>query len=198
MLESPSVRYVMTRSTTNWTRPTGLPRSSEGRTSLSSNVHQTPRTADSGLVRGRLPTPFNGLDPDGIASMPMFLRQFADNGGTVFLSSYLLTEVAHSADDAIIIDRGRLVTAGPIAGLLPESNAITVTSPDADRLAVTLGKRGATVRRTTGDRLAVQDMSAELIGRAAVEAGAVIVELRADGPDLETIFESLIHPKEHV
>jgi ABC-2 type transport system ATP-binding protein len=142
--------------------------------------------------------PFNGLDPDGISTMRTFLRQFADNGGTVFLSSHLLAEVAHSADDAIIIDHGRLVTAGPIAGLLPESNAITVTSPDADVLAVALGKCGATVRRTAAGRLTVRDVSAELIGRAAVGVGAVIVELRADGPDLETIFESLIHPKEHV
>jgi ABC-2 type transport system ATP-binding protein len=142
--------------------------------------------------------PFNGLDPDGIATMRTFLRQFADNGGTVFLSSHLLAEVAHSADDAIIIDRGQLVTAGPIAGLLPESNAITVTSPDADKLAVALGKRGATVRRTAAGRLTVQHLSAEHIGRAAIEAGAVIVELRADAADLETIFESLIHPKEHV
>ena len=42
---------------------------------------------------------------------------FADRGGTVFLSSHLLAEVAHSADDVIIIDHGRLVTAGPIAEL---------------------------------------------------------------------------------
>jgi ABC-2 type transport system ATP-binding protein len=142
--------------------------------------------------------PFNGLDPDGIATMRTFLRQFADNGGTVFLSSHLLAEVAQSADDAIIIDHGRLVTAGPIAGLLPESNAITVTSPDADRLAVALTRRGGAVRRTAADRLSVQRLCAELIGRAAIEVGAVIVELRTEGPDLETIFESLIHPKENV
>jgi ABC-2 type transport system ATP-binding protein len=142
--------------------------------------------------------PFNGLDPDGISTMRTFLRQFADNGGTVFLSSHLLAEVAHSADDAIIIDHGRLVTAGPIAGLLPESRAITVTSPDAEQLAVELNRRGADVHRAGADRLSVQHLSAEHIGRAAIEAGAVIVELRADVSDLETIFESLIHPKEHV
>ena len=50
-----------------------------------------------------LDEPFNGLDPDGIWMMRAFLRTFADRGGTVFLSSHLLAEVAHTADDAVII-----------------------------------------------------------------------------------------------
>ncbi len=62
-----------------------------------------------------LDEPFNGLDPAGIQSMREFLRAFADAGGTVLLSSHLLSEIAHSADDAIIIDRGHLVGSGPVA-----------------------------------------------------------------------------------
>jgi ABC-2 type transport system ATP-binding protein len=65
-----------------------------------------------------LDEPFNGLDPEGITSLRAFLRRFADDGGTVFLSSHLLGEIEHVADDCIIIDRGRLVAAGPIAELL--------------------------------------------------------------------------------
>jgi ABC-2 type transport system ATP-binding protein len=68
-----------------------------------------------------LDEPFNGLDPAGITSMRQFLREFADSGGTVLLSSHLLSEIAHIADDAIIIDRGHLVTSGPVAGLAPAS-----------------------------------------------------------------------------
>jgi ABC-2 type transport system ATP-binding protein len=64
-----------------------------------------------------LDEPFNGLDPDGIMTMRAFLRQFADEGGTVFLSSHLLAEIARIADDVIVIDHGRLVTAGPLSGL---------------------------------------------------------------------------------
>jgi ABC-2 type transport system ATP-binding protein len=56
-----------------------------------------------------LDEPFNGLDPEGITSLRAFLRRFADDGGTVFLSSHLLGEIEHVADDCIIIDRGRLV-----------------------------------------------------------------------------------------
>ena len=50
-----------------------------------------------------LDEPFNGLDPDGIRTMRQLLRNYADRGGTVFLSSHLLAEVAHSADELIVI-----------------------------------------------------------------------------------------------
>jgi len=61
-----------------------------------------------------LDEPFNGLDPDGIQTMRRFLTGFARQGGTVFLSSHLLSEVAHIADDALILGWGRLVSAGPL------------------------------------------------------------------------------------
>jgi ABC-2 type transport system ATP-binding protein len=140
--------------------------------------------------------PFNGLDPAGIQTMRAFLRQFADSGGTVFLSSHLLAEVAHSADDAIIIDHGRLVTAGPIASLVPKSAAITVTSPDAELLGKTLTERGAEVERLADDQIAVSNVTAEVIGRAAIDAGVIILDMRTQGDDLESIFANLIHPKE--
>src|SRR3954449_7441694 len=98
-----------------------------------------------------LDEPFNGLDPAGIATMRAFLRSFADRGGTVFLSSHLLAEVAHSADDAIVIHRGRLVSAGPVADLSTDPGGLAVTTDDADLLAVTLARRGATVARTGPD-----------------------------------------------
>lgn len=69
-----------------------------------------------------LDEPLNGLDPDGIRDMRQFLRQFADNGGTVFLSSHLLAEVASIADDLIVLDRGRLAAAGALADLVPDNS----------------------------------------------------------------------------
>jgi ABC-2 type transport system ATP-binding protein len=69
-----------------------------------------------------LDEPLNGLDPDGIRDMRRFLRQFADNGGTVFLSSHLLAEVATIADDLVVINRGRLAAAGSVADLVPDNS----------------------------------------------------------------------------
>ena len=69
-----------------------------------------------------LDEPLNGLDPDGIREMRRFLRQFADDGGTVFLSSHLLAEVAAIADDLVVIDRGRLAVSGAVADLVPDDS----------------------------------------------------------------------------
>ena len=146
-----------------------------------------------------LDEPYNGLDPAGIQTMRGLLRGFADNGGTVLLSSHLLAEIAHSADDAIIINNGRLVTAGPIASLVTDSAAISVTTPDAQVLEGALvTAAGARVTRAGRDRLTVTGVSTEVIGRTAISAGAIILGMHAQNDDLEGIFENLIHPKEYV
>jgi ABC-2 type transport system ATP-binding protein len=142
-----------------------------------------------------LDEPFNGLDPAGIQTTRAFLRRFADDGGTVFLSSHLLSEVAHSADDAVIIDHGRLVSAGPVAALADPA-AVIVTSPDADLLAVTLARRGAAVDRTAPDRVTISGLTREAVGRAAADVGVVVTDMRAQGDDLESVFSHLIHGQE--
>ncbi|HYF12105.1 MAG TPA: ABC transporter ATP-binding protein [Actinomycetota bacterium] len=64
-----------------------------------------------------LDEPMNGLDPAGIRWMRSFLRDYADHGGTVFVSSHLLGEIAQLADDVVVVHRGSLVTRRPIADL---------------------------------------------------------------------------------
>jgi ABC-2 type transport system ATP-binding protein len=66
--------------------------------------------------------PLNGLDPDGIREMRRYLRAFADRGGTVLLSSHLLSEVEAVADDLMVITTGRLAAAGPLADLVADSD----------------------------------------------------------------------------
>ena len=140
-----------------------------------------------------LDEPFNGLDPDGIMTMREFFRDFAGRGGTVFVSSHLLAEVATIADDVIIIEAGRLVTAGAIADLALGTSRISLTTPDADLLAITLGSRGAQVERVGADQLIVAGVSRDDVGRVAVDAGIAVTELRTLGDDLESIFRNLIH-----
>ena len=62
-----------------------------------------------------LDEPVNGLDPEGIRWIRGLLRQHADAGGTVLLSSHLMSEVAEIADDLVGIASGRSVAAGPLA-----------------------------------------------------------------------------------
>lgn len=58
--------------------------------------------------------PVNGLDPEGIRWIRGLLRSHADGGGTVLLSSHLMSEVAEITDDLVVITGGRIVTAGPL------------------------------------------------------------------------------------
>ncbi len=62
-----------------------------------------------------LDEPVNGLDPEGIRWVRCLLRDYAASGRTVLLSSHLMTELAGTADDAVIIARGRIVADGPLA-----------------------------------------------------------------------------------
>jgi ABC-2 type transport system ATP-binding protein len=56
-----------------------------------------------------LDEPANGLDPAGVHWLRGFLRQFAEQGRTVLISSHVLAEVARTVDQVVIIDRGRLI-----------------------------------------------------------------------------------------
>ena len=61
-----------------------------------------------------LDEPVNGLDPEGIRWLRRLLRAHADDGGTVLLSSHLMSEVAEIADDLVVITSGRIVAAGSV------------------------------------------------------------------------------------
>jgi ABC-2 type transport system ATP-binding protein len=64
-----------------------------------------------------LDEPANGLDPAGVHWLRTFLRRFAEQGGTVLVSSHLLAEVAQTVDQILVIKRGRLVASGQLDAL---------------------------------------------------------------------------------
>ena len=78
-----------------------------------------------------LDEPANGLDPEGIAWMRGLLRDFADRGGTVLLSSHLLHEVQATVDHLVVISQGAVVASGPLAELLA-SSSLLLRTPDPD------------------------------------------------------------------
>jgi ABC-2 type transport system ATP-binding protein len=61
--------------------------------------------------------PLNGLDPDGIRWLRGLLRELAAQDRTVFVSSHLLSEVAQTVDEVVVLSRGRLVAQRPLADL---------------------------------------------------------------------------------
>ena len=136
-----------------------------------------------------LDEPANGLDPQGIHWMRQMLRAYADQGGTVLLSSHLLHEVQIIADELVMIGRGRIVAQGSKAELL-ESAGTRAVSLDNAALAAACERAGYAVRGDSGALLV--NASAEDVGRTALAAGVVLTELRTSGAEgLEEMFLKL-------
>ncbi|MCM0620456.1 ATP-binding cassette domain-containing protein [Nocardioides bruguierae] len=137
-----------------------------------------------------LDEPANGLDPAGIRWMRGLLKGFADRGGTVLLSSHLLHEVEIIADEMVVIGQGRIVARGTRETLTAGSQGGSQTmSEDNDRLAAALRAQGVQVD-PAGAGLQVAAEPA-VIGRAALEAGVVLTDLRATSVNLEDLFLEL-------
>ena len=137
-----------------------------------------------------LDEPANGLDPEGIYWMRGLLRDFADGGGTVLLSSHLLREVEAVADKLVVIGGGRVVAQGDKAELLAQSGTV-VRALDMAALQTVLKRIGLAGTKATDGGLVVQ-ADAETIGRAAADAGLVLLELRPAGSGgLEQMFLTL-------
>ncbi|MBL0747275.1 ABC transporter ATP-binding protein [Nocardioides baculatus] len=137
-----------------------------------------------------LDEPANGLDPAGIRWMRRLLKSYADQGGTVLLSSHLLNEVELIADEMILIGRGTIVASGTKESLLSgEATSTLVHSEDNDALGRQLAAAGHTVSVEAGG-LRV-DCDSPTVGRAALEAQVVLTELRSGAAGLEDLFLSL-------
>ncbi|NMO51534.1 ATP-binding cassette domain-containing protein [Actinoplanes sp. TBRC 11911] len=137
-----------------------------------------------------LDEPANGLDPEGIFWMRGLLRDFADKGGTVLLSSHLLREVEAVADRLVVIGAGRVVAQGDKDELLATSGTL-VRALDPEALDAALRRAGLAGTRATDGGVIVQ-AGAESVGRAAAAAGVVLLELRPAGSGgLEQMFLSL-------
>jgi ABC-2 type transport system ATP-binding protein len=132
-----------------------------------------------------LDEPANGLDPKGIHEMRELLRARAAEGGTVLVSSHLLTEVELLADDVVVVNGGRLVTSGALVDL-KEAATLVRTSDDAT-LRVVLQAAGASVD-ARGDALVVRGVAMDDIGQRAFDAGIVVHELSPHVGSLEERF----------
>jgi ABC-2 type transport system ATP-binding protein len=138
-----------------------------------------------------LDEPANGLDPEGIRWLRDFLRAFSAGGGTVFISSHVLAEVAQLADEVVIIHHGRLVTQEPLETLIARAAGGTVVrAPEAERLLGLLAEAGIEATQVGEGELRVA-AAPERVGEAAAAAGIVLHELRAEGATLEEVFLAL-------
>jgi ABC-2 type transport system ATP-binding protein len=139
-----------------------------------------------------LDEPANGLDPEGIRWLRDFLRRLASEGRTVLLSSHVLSEVAQTADQVVVINHGRLVTYAPLETLMGEAaGRVRLRSSQVDELAAILAARDLDAWRAGDDTLTVTGATQEELGTLAFEAGIVLFELTAEASNLEDVFFDL-------
>jgi ABC-2 type transport system ATP-binding protein len=142
-----------------------------------------------------LDEPANGLDPEGMRWMRGLLRDFADRGGTVFLSSHLLYEVDVIADQLLIIRGGRLVAQGTRAELLAAAGTL-VRAADQDALARALASAGLAASPASDGGFIV-DGEPEAVGRAALSGGVALSHLApSEHAGLEKLFFDLTADEE--
>ncbi|MBW0288357.1 ABC transporter ATP-binding protein [Rhodococcus sp. FH8] len=140
--------------------------------------------------------PVNGLDPEGIVWIRKFMQRLAAEGRTVLVSSHLLSEMALTAEQLVVIGRGRLISDSTVAEFVDRSSESTVRvrSPQLDALHAALTAQGLTVREEhSGSEpvLVVVDSTTDVIGGLAGSQGIVLHELASVQGSLEDAFMKL-------
>ena len=140
-----------------------------------------------------LDEPTNGLDPAGIREMREVMRNLADRGITVLVSSHLLREIEAICDHLMMIDHGRIVFQGAISGLLEAQNAGITARPEnpkdlpkLEQIAKAAGKQA----HVDGDalHLTADDAFAAELNRQAFAAGITLRGLEVTRASLEDAF----------
>ena len=139
-----------------------------------------------------LDEPANGLDPEGVRWLRDFLRSFAGEGRTVFVSSHVLAEVAQTVDRVLIINGGRLVVESPLADLTKRvAGTVLVRTRQADELEAALHRAGVAATDRENGVVHVHGIGAERVGEVALQAHVVLSELVTESASLEDVFLEL-------
>ncbi|MFF0266635.1 ABC transporter ATP-binding protein [Kribbella sp. NPDC004536] len=139
--------------------------------------------------------PVNGLDPEGIVWIRNFMHRLADEGRTVLVSSHLLSEMALTAEELVVIGRGKLIAQSSTQEFVDRASGTTVKvrSPQLDQFATALSQQQWVTRiddvENEGKVLFVEgDISTDQVGEAAAQHGIVLHELTLQRGSLEQAF----------
>ena len=137
--------------------------------------------------------PINGLDPEGIIWIRSFLRSLASEGRAVLVSSHLMGELEGTADDLVVIGRGRLIASTSVRELLSSrtDGRVHLRTPQVVAAMAILAQAGATVTSTGEETLTVSGLDAERIADLAHSNGIRLHELSPERASLEEAFLEL-------
>jgi ABC-2 type transport system ATP-binding protein len=137
--------------------------------------------------------PVNGLDPEAIHWIRQLMHSLADRGRTVFVSSHLLSEMSQTAQDLVVIGRGKLIYQGTTEDFVARATEgrVRIRSPHLPLLRAALERHGAEFAPTGDDAIDVSGMSSDDLGELAFSAGATLHELSPHVGSLEEAFIQL-------
>ncbi|MES2169408.1 MAG: ATP-binding cassette domain-containing protein [Actinomycetota bacterium] len=140
-----------------------------------------------------LDEPVNGLDPEGVIWVRTLARHLASEGRTVFLSSHLMSEMAQTADQIIVLGRGKVIADAPVADIiaLAAGNSVRVRTPDLERFSTLLEGVDVSITKTEPDLLVVNGLKAARIGEIAASSKIVLHELTPLAGSLEDAYLAL-------
>ncbi|HUS25959.1 MAG TPA: ATP-binding cassette domain-containing protein [Nevskiaceae bacterium] len=139
-----------------------------------------------------LDEPANGLDPEGIAWLRQFIKDYADEGKGVFVSSHLLSEMSQMADNVVVIGKGKLIADTSISKLLSGSthSGVFVRAGNVSKLEAALTTKKIAFQKADGG-LKLTGVKTDEIGKLAFQAGVPVLELANHNASLEEAFLEL-------
>lgn len=139
-----------------------------------------------------LDEPANGLDPEGIAWLRQFIKDYADQGNAVFISSHLLSEMSQMADNLVVIGKGKLIASTSMQHIIDGSSHSSVFVRTTDNKALTAAlKRTEFKVNKEGEGLAITGAKSDVIGKLAFTEGITVLELSNRSASLEEAFLEL-------
>jgi len=137
--------------------------------------------------------PVNGLDPEGILWIRNFMKALAAEGRTVFVSSHLMSEMEHTADQLVVIGRGQLLADCTMEEFIARSSGQTVrvATPQSDQLVKAVTDAGGSAVNGADGTLIVSGLVAAQVGDIAFEHGVRLHELTVVRASLEAAFMEL-------
>lgn len=139
-----------------------------------------------------LDEPANGLDPEGIAWLRQFIKNYADENNAVFVSSHLLSEMALMADNIVVIGKGRLIASAPVSEIVAGNshNTVFVRSANTSTLKKALAAAKYSFEPSDGG-FVVSGVKTDAVGKTAFAAGVPVLELASRSVSLEEAFLEL-------
>ncbi|HSW78647.1 MAG TPA: ATP-binding cassette domain-containing protein, partial [Candidatus Babeliales bacterium] len=138
-----------------------------------------------------LDEPANGLDPEGIAWLRQFIRDYAKDGRGVLVSSHLLSEMSQMADNVIVIGKGKLIADTSMDKLIASAgSSVFVRTSNLPVLEAELKKAGLSYKKD-GKGLAINSVKTDEVGKLAHSAKLTVLELASHSASLEQAFLEL-------